>query len=80
MYASEDDPENCPVRNLQYYLERCHPDAEKLFCQINKLAIESPEMAATWYTTKPVSPRQFPSFKGDICRNAGLEARYYHCA
>ena len=21
MYASEDDPENCPVRNLQYYLE-----------------------------------------------------------
>ena len=78
MYA--DDPENCPVRNIQYYLERCHPDAEKLFCQINKLAIESPEMAATWYTTKPVSPRQFPSFMGDICRNAGLEARYYHCA
>ena len=31
MYASEDDPENCPVRNIQYYLERCHLDAEKLF-------------------------------------------------
>ena len=75
MYASE-DPITCPVQNLKYYQQKCHPEAEKLFCQIDKLAIESPEMAAIWYTTKPVSPRQFPSFMGDICRNAGLEARY----
>ena len=75
MYAS-DDPETCPVRNLQYFLQKCHPQAEKLFCQINKLAIESPELASIWYTTKPVSPRQFTSFMGDISRNAGLGARY----
>lgn len=74
MYASS-DPNNCPVQSLKFYLSKCDPSAEKLFCHINKLAIESPEAAQTWYSTKPVSIRQFTSFMGDICRNAGIQSR-----
>lgn len=72
MYAS-DIKESCPVQNLKYYLSKCDPMAQKLFCHISKAAIESPQMTTTWYTAQPVSPRQFTSFMGDICRNAGLQ-------
>lgn len=75
MYIS-DDSETCPVRNLKYIWRNAIPEAEKRSWHINKLDIESPEMVSFWYTIKPVSPRQLTSFMEDICRNAGIEARY----
>ena len=67
--------DNCSVKHLKEYLEKCDPNAETLFWQINKQAIESPESTPIWYNTKPVIQRQFTSFMGDRCRNAGINTR-----
>ncbi|XP_053381739.1 uncharacterized protein LOC123541323 [Mercenaria mercenaria] len=80
IYAIEGDSENCPVQNLKAFMAHCDPNAEKLFCHVNKLALEAPDVCQIWYNTKPVSTKQFTSFMGDISRNAGLDTRYTaHC-
>ena len=78
MYATGD--ESCPVKTLREFLKRTVPEAESLFNQCIKTALQSPTTSEYWYTAKAVKPYQFSKFMPDISKNSGCSKRYTaHC-
>ena len=64
MYATGD--ESCTVKTLREFLKRTDPEAESLFNQCVKTALQSPMTSEYWYTAKTMKPYQFSKFMPDI--------------
>lgn len=78
MYETGDD--NCPVKLLKLFLSKTDPNAEALFNQCKKEAMESPSREEIWFTSKAVKPYQFTKFMRDISKNAKCTRVYTaHC-
>ena len=76
MYVTGD--ESCPVKTAR--VQRTDPEAESLFNQCVKTALQSPTTSEYWYTAKAMKPYQFSKFMPDISKNSGCSKRYTaHC-
>ncbi|XP_048749546.2 uncharacterized protein LOC125661544 isoform X3 [Ostrea edulis] len=78
MYATQ--TRQCPVKMLKLLIEKTDKNADSLFNQYNKPAVEYPTLESTWYINKPLAKRSFANFLSDICKYAKTSKIYApHC-
>ena len=74
LYEQPDDP-RCPVKSLELYLDKLHPDSNDFFQQARSGSSDE-----IWYNGRPIGTNTLAKFMPNISREASLSRMYTnHC-